>query len=294
MIRSLLLISLILCLCFETSLADEIDNLLKKALDARNSEVRSDSSARQRYLYEILQKDPDHLEALWQMALIKINSLSNSSLNRRAPYLAALGPDINKILEIAEKKRDTAYYHYVKAVYASQHMAYDTALGEIEKSIRLEPNSVRYLLNKGQILMYKGIWTKSDSDIEQGLTVIQKALDLSQKHENPFHNPWHYNSLMADGNTYFTKSRWQEVIVNNEKSIDIMEKANATEVSAYAFAWNDISNAYRKLGDCDKSLYAAEQALKVMEFGAAKNQKRSAELCIEMQQIVDGTVINTI
>ncbi len=149
------------------------------------------------------------------MALIKINSLSNSSLNRRAPYLAALGPDINKILEIAEKKRDTAYYHYVKAVYASQHMAYDTALGEIEKSIRLEPNSARYLLNKGQILMSKGIW-------------------------------------------------------------------------------NDISNEYRKLCDCDKSLYAAEQALKVMEFGAAKNQKHSAELCIEMQQIVDGTVINTI
>ncbi len=294
MIRYLIFITLTAIIYTNISTADEIDDLLQKALNTKNTEVGGDSSARQRYLYEILQKDPDHLEALWQMFLIKMNTLINSRLNEKAPYLAALGPDVNKVLEVAESKREKAFYHYVMAVYASEHKAFDIALSEIEKSIKLEPDSARYLFNKGHMLINKGSWSRSEEEIEQGLEIIEQAHNLSTKNPNPFHTPWHYNFQQALGNTYFLYERWEQVILNYKKSIEIMENANATKSSSYAFAWSNMSKAYRETGKCTKALTAAENALKVMNFGAAKRSKHSAELCIEMQQIVDGTVINTI
>lgn len=54
---------------------------------------------------------------------------------------------------------------------------------------------------------------------------------------------------------------------------------------AYAFAWNNASIAYRQLGKCDKAKEAAENALKVTKFGAAQQNKRFAEFCIEMQEM---------
>ncbi len=53
----------------------------------------------------------------------------------------------------------------------------------------------------------------------------------------------------------------------------------------YAFAWNNVSIAYKELGECAQAKDAAEQALKVMKFGAAETNKRHAELCLEMQKM---------
>jgi len=56
------------------------------------------------------------------------------------------------------------------------------------------------------------------------------------------------------------------------------------ESVTYAFAWNNVSIAYRRLGECDKAKEAAEKALAVTKFGAAQWNKRYAEFCLEMQK----------
>ena len=53
----------------------------------------------------------------------------------------------------------------------------------------------------------------------------------------------------------------------------------------YAHAWNNVSFAYRKLGQCGKAKKAAENALSVMTFSGAESNKRYAEFCIEMQKM---------
>lgn len=293
MIKRFILNTTVFLLFSNIAICDEIDQLLQKALDAKFSEVGNDSSARQRYLFEILQKEPDHLEALWQVTLIKLNSIPSSSLSKEAPYLAMLGPEVNKILDTAISKGNRAFYHYINAVYASAHKAYDTALIEIEKSINLEPQSARYVLNKGKILIDKGRWTYNDDNIAQGLDMIEAALILSKQNKNPFHSPWHYNFQLALGNSYFENPKWQEVISNYQISIDIMEKVNAKQKSSYAYAWRNMSTAYRKIGDCTNALKSADKALEVMDFKAAQYAKSTAELCIEMQKMVDKDIVKS-
>lgn len=48
---------------------------------------------------------------------------------------------------------------------------------------------------------------------------------------------------------------------------------------------NNLSIAYRHLGECDKAKDAAENALSVMAFGAARSHLKAAEFCIEMQKL---------
>jgi tetratricopeptide (TPR) repeat protein len=284
--RILTLFLILIISVINSTSADEVEELLNKALNAKNKEVGSDSSASLRYLNEILERDPENLEALWQLALINLNSLANTTLSNKAPYLAALGPNINKILKIADKKDDKAFYHYVNAAYAKEHNNFERATSEIEKSVKLDPTSPRYLVNKGQILIYKGRWMDDDQDIEEGIKIINDAIELSKKNKNPFHSPWHNNFVKALGYSFLDEPKWQEVLSNYQTAIDIMKNEGATESKDYAFAWNNISNAYRKLGECEKSKNAAEEALKVMKFGAAKNNKTLAEFCLEMREAV--------
>jgi hypothetical protein len=60
---------------------------------------------------------------------------------------------------------------------------------------------------------------------------------------------------------------------------------NSQESVVYAFAWNNVSIAYRQLRECDKAKEAAENAMKGRKFGAAQWNKRFAEFCIEMQKM---------
>jgi len=51
-----------------------------------------------------------------------------------------------------------------------------------------------------------------------------------------------------------------------------------------AFAWNNLSIAYRKTAPAIRASNAATKALAIMEFGAAQTNKIYADFCLEMQK----------
>ena len=52
-----------------------------------------------------------------------------------------------------------------------------------------------------------------------------------------------------------------------------------------AYAWNNMSCAYRKSGECDKAKEASAHALEIMDFGAARTNLRYSEYCMQMQKM---------
>ncbi len=85
--------------------------------------------------------------------------------------------------------------------------------------------------------------------------------------------------ILAGASCELSRPRWQDVAEHYERFI---EKSQDSVVRAYAL--NNASIAYTKLGECDKAKDAAEKALAVMKFGAAEFNKRYAEFCLEMQK----------
>jgi len=90
----------------------------------------------------------------------------------------------------------------------------------------------------------------------------------------------HYDFEIAWGIAKLSQPRWDEVVEHYARFIEQSE-----ESTVYAYAWNNVSIAYRKLGQCGKAKEAAESALEVVTFSAAESNKRYAEFCIEMQKM---------
>ena len=77
-----------------------------------------------------------------------------------------------------------------------------------------------------------------------------------------------------------TKSRWPEVVDHYQRFI-----AASGESLRQAFAWNNTSSAYQKMGECAKAKEAAEKALAISKFGMAEQNRRRSEFCLEMQKL---------
>ena len=261
--------------------ADDAEALLNKAVDelVRKGYV-GDISAAQRYLQAILEQQPDHLEAQWQLFYIQLASLTNTKLSDRAQGLSAISPEFDRIAKLAKQSKKQAFLHFMTAMHASYYEAYERSLSEIERALALEPQSVRYATAKGRLLIGYGKRTKLDAEIEKGIDVLKKSRELFQKEPSPFVHDENYDFLIADAIATLSKPRWKEVAEHYRR---FTEKPQAS--FAYAFAWNNASIAYKELGECDKAKEAAEKALKVMKFGAAESNKRYAEFCIEMQKM---------
>lgn len=158
--------------------------------------------------------------------------------------------------------------------------AYEKALSEIDKALALEPKSARYLTAKGRILVGYGERTKSDAEIEKGIGTLKKSRELLQPHASPFIRDENYDFYLAFAISDLNQPRWKEVAEYYRRFIE-----RSQESFVYALGWNNLSVAYRNLGECDKANEAAEKALKVTKFGAAEWNKRFAGFCIEMQKI---------
>lgn len=128
--------------------------------------------------------------------------------------------------------------------------------------------------------MSYGRWSKQDREIERGISLLRKAKRLSKTHPNPYALEMHYDFEIAWGIAQLSQPRWDEVVEHYSRFID---QAEASTV--YAYAWNNVSIAYRKLGQCGKAKEAAENASEVVTFSAAESNKRYAEFCIEMQKM---------
>src|SRR2546426_267338 len=149
--------------------SDDVGALLDKALDqlGRNG-YQGDTSAAERYLRAILEQQPDHLEAQWQLLYIQLAPLRNVPLSERAPALAALSPVFAHLAKLAKEPKQQAFLHFMTATHAGFYNDYERALAEIDRALVLEPRSVRYLTAKGNLLVDDGNWTDSDAEIEIG------------------------------------------------------------------------------------------------------------------------------
>jgi len=258
--------------------ADDTGAMLDKALDelVKNG-YQGDNSSAVRYLQAILEQHPDHLEASWQILYTQMAPLMNARLIDRASALAAITPEINRLVALAKKTRQTGFAHFMTALHAGYYKDYDRALREIDQAVSLEPRSARFLTWKGRLHLDHGEWMENDAEIGNGVAILKAARDLAKANPSHFLRDENFEFSMAEGLTHLRQPPWQEVADHYERFIEKSEPS-----TLQAFALNNVSNAYVKLGQCDKAKTAAEKALAYMKFGAATLNKRYAEFCLEI------------
>ena len=240
-----------------------------------------DTSAAERYLAAVLEEQPDHVEANWQLVYMRLVHLMDMKLSDRVAGLSAIAPAFDHVAQLAEKSKNKAFSHFIMATYASYYNNFDRALGEIDRALALEPQSVRYLTSKARLIVAYGKWAKHDVWIEQGISLLRQGREQSLERPTPFLHDANFAFYLAGATSSLSRPRWNEVAEYYRQFVE-----QSTEQSlAYAFALNNASIAYKELGECEKAKAFADQALTVMKFGAAESNKRYAELCIEMQKM---------
>jgi tetratricopeptide (TPR) repeat protein len=261
--------------------AEDVDVLFNKAMDhLLRKGYMGDTSPAVRYLQAVLEQEPEHLEALWQLISIQLATLANTRLSGRSTGLLVISPVFDHFEQLARQTDEQAFLHYATAYYASYYKAYERALSEIDKALAAQPQSPRYLMTKGKLLVSYGEQTKQDAQIEKGIGLIHKAKELSKTQPNHYSLPADYDFQLASAISDLSQPRYEEVV---KHYLSFLEQSE--ESVLYAFAWNNVSIAFRELGQCDKAKESAENALKVMEFGNAAKNKRYAEFCLEMQSM---------
>jgi len=259
---------------------DDAGVLLNKALDelARTGSV-GDTSSAERYLRAGLEQEPGNLEAQWQLLHIQLLPLKNVDLYARTQALSELSPEFERLGRLAKKSGQQGFLHYMSATHAGYYDAYERALGEVDRAVALDRTSVRYLTAKGRLLVGSGKWTRNDAQVEEGIGVLHQARELWQTHPSIFVRDEFFEFYLADAFSSFEHPRWAEAAEHYER---FLEKAQESALTA--FAWNNLSIAYRKTGSCDRARNAATKALTIMTFGAAQTNKVYADFCLEMQK----------
>jgi tetratricopeptide (TPR) repeat protein len=274
------IIAILLALSFASVVhaSEESTALLKKAKAARAAEQHQ---AVERYLAAAIKQDPSDLEARWFLINLGLGELVNVDLPARAERLAEIAPAFNALVDMAKKARRTAFAHYITAVYATYYKNYDRAVAEIDKALALEPKSTRFIGAKGNVLRHYGQWSGTDKRLESAIQYLKQAAEQASKEIEPDSEPNSYNLEIAEAYSDFRRPRWQEATHYYERYLQ-QSKYHST---GYAIAWNNVSIAYRKLGECQKAKQAAETALKVTPFGAAVMNLNRAEFCLEMRRL---------
>ena len=260
--------------------SDDVDTLLGKALDEIARNGSQDTSAAERYLEAILEQQPKHLEAQWQLLMIRLAPSKNTPFSDTALALAAFSSAFAPVAKLARESKQETFLHYMNAKHAGLYKDFDTAMAEIDRAVSSDPRSPRYLKAKGELLVDSGRWKRSDADIEQGIGVLTQARDLFHKYPGPFGSDASYEFSVATAIMSLSRPRWEDVIEHYKRYLETGPKDSVL----YAYALNNLSLAYRRAGDCSKARESAEKALTVMKFGAAQTNKRYAEFCLEMQK----------
>ncbi len=263
------------------------EDLIKKWLDLAVEELRvefysGDISSAKRRLSAILEEDPTHLEALWQLTYTNhLARPKNWTLLDRSNHLQQAGPQFKKIIKLAHAQQKIAFAHYVKAWEGLLYNAFPSALTEINKALSVHPDSVRYLMLKGRILVAQGDWEDRDDAIEEGVRIIQQAWGYAKQHPSPFYKEENFHFRVAHSLWHLKTPRWEEVTYHYEQAI----KHNNAGTTLPAYSWTNLSKAYRLQGQCQKAKDAADKALALIEMNSAKRQKQYAEFCLEMKQM---------
>lgn len=163
----------------------------------------------------------------------------------------------------------------MRARAADFYGAYDTALNEIDNAIALNPNSVRYQYSKGLILRHKGKYFDDDQWIDKARDQTIHALEMYKIAPAHFYIESDFYIAIGFGELGKNVPDYQAVIDNYQKAISL-----GASNRNIAWAWGNMSIAYRNLGLCQEAKEAAEKALSIMNYGNARNQKIYAEVCL--------------
>ena len=252
--------------------------LLKKAREARADD---DDKGALRLATAAINRDPGDLETRWFILSTKLRKLTNMSLPSRAVDLANLSPEFNDLTDRTRKAKQPAFLHFVTAMYARYYSNYDRATAEIEDAVRLEPRSARYAGAKGLLLTKHGSWIGDEKRIELGIEQLKKSSQLPCIEPDLMDDPCDRDFLIADAFNDLSRPRWADSATHYER---YLQKAKYKGMT-YAFAWNNLSIAYRHLNQCQKAMDAAQSALKVKKFPAAEMNRNRAEFCLEMTRL---------
>jgi len=271
-----ILVTLMMCVAAHAS--EESTALLKKAKEARTADQQEIAL---RQVTAAIKQDPNDLEARRFLIGLTLADIANYGLPARALPLADISPAINALAEMAKKAKQTAFLHYMTATHASYYKNYERAVGEIDKALALEPKSIRFLAAKGRIMARYGEWTGNDKRKESGILYLKQAGEQAGKDAELDDAEDNYDFAIAMAISRLRRPRWQDVVQHYERYLQ-RSKYKSTN---YAYAWNYISVAYRKLGECQKAKNAADAALNVVNFGAAVMNRNRAEFCLEMRRL---------
>ena len=278
----ILLLSIVLCLdaSFPSRAGQNVDALFTQAITMQKNLESGDTSGVERLLEAILEQDSTHPKALWQLTFRRYRLFDDEgeSLSQQAAKLAAAAPLIQTIVAEAQKRGDPAFAHYVLGRYAGLHNAFDRALAEMDKALAAEPDSVRYRVIKGTILIDKGQWEKNDASILQGMQLIDEARRMAETAPGLYYKTADFYFKLAFANASLASQ-------NLQKTIDYYHSflQHALNKTNIAFAWNNLSIAHRRLGECEQARNAADNALQIADFGAARSNRRYARFCQEMK-----------
>ncbi len=274
-----LLIALLIAASMGSAAANEDGpTLLKKAREAR---AIDDDKGALRHATAAMKQDPGDLEARWFILSTKLRALTNVGLAGRAVELAKLSPDFNDLADMAGKARQPAFRHFVTAMYARYYSNYDRATAEIDKAVQLQPKSARYVGAKGLLLTKHGAWIGDDKRIELGIEQLKISSQLPCTEPDLVDEPCDRDFFIAAAADDLSRPRWADAATHYERYLQKAKHKGMT----YAYAWNNLSIAYRHLNQCQKAMDAAQAALKVVKFGAAEMNRNRAEFCLEMQKL---------
>ncbi len=260
----------------------QLTALFTKALLAYQQ--NEDRSVVNRLLMAALEIDPDNPKVTWQLLWLR-NHLwhdGNRNLKSRAPQLAYIAPEVKKIIDGARQRDDIAFSHYVMARYSGGYNQFDIALKEIGKALKIEPESARYLYVKADLLGDRGSWEweKRHHWLEESIRVLRQTLALIEKKPSLYITQSNVFFALAQNNSSLKDGDPQKTIEYYLKSLNSNGGGSQPE-----FAWNNMSIAYRKNGQCKKAQEAAEKALKIKKFGAARTNRRYALFCQKMAEM---------
>jgi hypothetical protein len=277
-LRSIIWIILFLIQYGLSYASEESTALLNKARQAWSA---GESEAADRHALAAIKEDPNDLEARWFRIDRSLRNLINVYPTDRAVPLAAISTAFDKLADMAKKAKQSAFLHYITAFHAAYYLNYERAVAEIDRALLLDPKSSRFLLAKGKILARFSDWSRDDKRIEAGLQYLRQAAERANKDSNPDAEAVDYDFAIASAISDLSQPRWQEVAAHYERYL----KSTPYRASAYTFAWNNLSIADRRLGECQKAKDAAEAVLKIRTFGAAEMNRNRAEFCLEMQKL---------
>jgi tetratricopeptide (TPR) repeat protein len=255
--------------------SEETAALLRKAKQARA--IGDDRSAVE-LVSKAIKQDPNDLEARWSLIGLVLAEIGSLSAPQRAVPLAQTNGAFKALTEMAKKTNQTAFLHYITAMYATYYKNYERAVAEIDKALVLEPKSTRFLAAKGKILGRYGEWTGNTKRQESGIQYLKQVATLAASDDEEAED---LDFTIASAIAKLHRPRWPEVVQHYER---YLKQANRKSTD-YAFAWNNLSIAYRKLGECQKAKSAAEAALRLEVVGPAQRNLNHAEFCLEMRRL---------